>query len=175
MRKSALFMKHLPYIENKIEEGYKLDEVVLLLKLEHGFDMKSSSNLSNYLSRFRQKQSEPSNWKPSTRAIAEEAKTEEDIKVKSLDILPQQKEKEYVTTQHNHSNDEVDFDVLKQLEAELITDKARISKPKSIFRSDSKSQDDDENVSPEVLAELKAKLQKTKTSLASKSLFDDRI
>lgn len=55
MRKSALFMKHLPYIENKIEEGYKLDEVVLLLKLEHGFDMKSSSNLSNYLSRFRPK------------------------------------------------------------------------------------------------------------------------
>ena len=55
MRKSALFMKHLPYIENKIFEGYKLDEVVMLLKLEHNFDMKSSSNLSNYLSRFRPK------------------------------------------------------------------------------------------------------------------------
>lgn len=155
MRKSALFMKHLPYIENKILDGYKLDEVVMLLKLEHGFDMKSSSNLSNYLSRFRNKSEEQT-----------EKKTEKIIIKPSVHITQHQPQ------QQELQDDEIDIETLKQLEAELITDKARILKPKSIFRSDSKSEDDDENVSPEVLAELKAKLQKTKNSLASKSLFD---
>lgn len=145
MRKSALFMKHLPYIENKIEEGYKLDEVVLLLKLEHGFDMKSSSNLSNYLSRFRPK------------SVAQVSKSAEEIIIKPTTPKPQQKQEEN-RVEANSQDDEIDIDIIKQLEAELITDKARILKPKSIFRSDSKSEDDDENVSPEVLAELKAKL-----------------
>lgn len=55
MFKQAIFIKHLPYIEEKIEQGYKLSEVVMLLKLEHNFDMKTTSNLSNYLCRFRNK------------------------------------------------------------------------------------------------------------------------
>lgn len=155
MFKQAIFIKHLPYIEQKIDEGYKLSEVVMLLKLEHNFDMKSSSNLSNYLCRFRNK------------SAAQTEKKAEEIIVKHSTTMTQ-----YQPQQQELQDDEIDIETLKQLEAELITDKARILKPKSIFRSDSKSEDDDENVSPEILAELKAKLQKTKNSLASKSLFD---
>jgi len=120
MFKQAIFIKHLPYIEEKIEQGYKLSEVVMLLKLEHNFDMKTTSNLSNYLCRFRNKLA---------------AQTEKKI------------------------------------------DKANALKPKSLLRKNeinSQSQDDDE-VDPKVLEQLKAELEKDKKSmslLVSKSLFD---
>lgn len=155
MRKSALFMKHLPYIENKIEEGYKLDEVVLLLKLEHGFDMKSSSNLSNYLSRFRNKSEEQT-----------EKKTEKIIVKPSVHITQPQQQKQ---------DDEIDLEAIKRFEAQLEIDKANALRPKSLLRKNeiiSQSQDDE--VDPKVLEQLKAKLEKDKKSmslLVSKSLF----
>lgn len=139
MFKQAIFIKHLPYIEEKIEQGYKLSEVVMLLKLEHNFDMKTTSNLSNYLCRFRNK------------LAAQTEKNAEEI-------------------------DEIDIEAIRQLEAELASDKASILKPKSVLRKNeiiSQSQDDE--VDPKVLEQLKAKLEKDKKSmslLVSKSLFD---
>lgn len=136
MFKQAIFIKHLPYIEEKIEQGYKLSEVVMLLKLEHNFDMKTTSNLSNYLCRFRNK----------------------------------------LAAQTEKNAEEIDIEAIRQLEAELASDKASILKPKSVLRKNeiiSQSQDDE--VDPKVLEQLKAKLEKDKKSmslLVSKSLFD---
>lgn len=155
MFKQAIFIKHLPYIEQKIDEGYKLSEVVMLLKLEHNFDMKSSSNLSNYLSRFRPK------------SVAQTEKKAEEIIVKHSIPMTQQQELQ---------DDEIDIEAIRQLEAELASDKASILKPKSVLRKNeiiSQSQDDE--VDPKVLEQLKAKLEKDKKSmslLVSKSLFD---
>lgn len=107
MFKQAIFIKHLPYIEQKIDEGYKLSEVVMLLKLEHNFDMKSSSNLSNYLCRFRNK------------SAAQTEKKAEEISVKSSITMTQQQQKQKQELQ----DDEIDIEMLKQLEAELAADK----------------------------------------------------
>lgn len=161
MRKSALFIKHLSYVENKILEGYKLDEVVMLLKLEHGFDMKSSSNLSNYLSRFRNKSEEQT-----------EKKAEKIIVKPSVHITQHQPQQ-----QEHLQDDEIDLEAIKRFEAQLEIDKANALKPKSLLRKNeinSQSQDDDE-VDPKVLEQLKAELEKDKKSmslLVSKSLFD---
>lgn len=155
MFKQAIFIKHLPYIEEKIEQGYKLSEVVMLLKLEHNFDMKTTSNLSNYLCRFRNK------------LAAQTEKNAEEIIVKpSVHI-----------TQEHLQDDEIDLEAIKRFEAQLEIDKANALKPKSLLRKNeinSQSQDDDE-VDPKVLEQLKAELEKDKKSmslLVSKSLFD---
>ncbi len=162
MFKQAIFIKHLPYIEEKIEQGYKLSEVVMLLKLEHNFDMKTTSNLSNYLCRFRNK------------LAAQTEKNAEEIIVKpSVHITQHQPQQQ---KQQQKQDDEIDIEAIRQLEAELASDKASILKPKSVLRKNeiiSQSQDDE--VDPKVLEQLKAKLEKDKKSmslLVSKSLFD---
>lgn len=158
MFKQAIFIKHLPYIEEKIEQGYKLSEVVMLLKLEHNFDMKTTSNLSNYLCRFRNKL-----------AAQTEKNAEEIISVHITQHQPQQQE--------HLQDDEIDLEAIKRFEAQLEIDKANALKPKSLLRKNeinSQSQDDDE-VDPKVLEQLKAELEKDKKSmslLVSKSLFD---
>lgn len=123
MFKQAIFIKHLPYIETKISEGYKLDEVVMLLKLEHNFDMKSSSNLSNYLCRFRNKSAELT-----------EKKAEEIIVKPSIHTTQHQPQPQQQQQQQELQDDEIDIETLKQLEAELATEKESILKRKSIFR-----------------------------------------
>ena len=130
----------------------------MLLKLEHNFDMKTTSNLSNYLCRFRNK------------LAAQTEKNAEEIIVKpSVHITQHQ-------PQQQKQDDEIDIEAIRQLEAELASDKASILKPKSVLRKNeiiSQSQDDE--VDPKVLEQLKAKLEKDKKSmslLVSKSLFD---
>ena len=160
MFKQAIFIKHLPYIEEKIEQGYKLSEVVMLLKLEHNFDMKTTSNLSNYLCRFRNK------------LAAQTEKNAEEIIVKhSVHITQHQPQQ-----QEHLQDDEIDLEAIKRFEAQLEIDKANALRPKSLLRKNeiiSQSQDDE--VDPKVLEQLKAKLEKDKKSmslLVSKSLFD---
>lgn len=161
MFKQAIFIKHLPYIEEKIEQGYKLSEVVMLLKLEHNFDMKTTSNLSNYLCRFRNK------------LAAQTEKNAEEIIVKTSVHITQHQPQQ----QEHLQDDEIDLEAIKRFEAQLEIDKANALKPKSLLRKNeinSQSQDDDE-VDPKVLEQLKAELEKDKKSmslLVSKSLFD---
>lgn len=106
MFKQAIFIKHLPYIETKISEGYKLSEVVMLLKLEHNFDIKTTSNLSNYLCRFRNKS-----------AAQIEKKTEEII------VKPSIPTNQHQPKQELQDEEEIDFETIKKLEEELAADK----------------------------------------------------
>ncbi len=107
MFKQAIFIKHLPYIEEKISQGYKLSEIVMLLKLEHNFDIKTTSNLSNYLCRFRNKS-----------AAQIEKKAEEIIVKPSIPMTQHQPQKE-----HLQDEEEIDFETIKKLEEELVADK----------------------------------------------------
>jgi DNA-binding transcriptional MerR regulator len=118
MFKQAIFIKHLPYIEQKIDEGYKLSEIVMLLKLEHNFDMKTTSNLSNYLCRFRNKS-----------AAQTEKKAEEIIVKSSIPITQHQPQPQ----QQELQDDEIDIDIIKQLEAELSTDRNNCYISKSLI------------------------------------------
>lgn len=110
VKKSAVFKKLLPFIEQKLEEGYTYDGVVEILKAECDLEL-TENTFKNYLSRYRKEVSAPQN-----NII---------IETKQTELIPQLSETEKLES--DSSDDDVDLDKIQALLKIQKEQKGRIS------------------------------------------------
>lgn len=135
--KSMRFRELLPIIlELENSKLHLQDGIIEILKKEHGLDI-NLNTYRNYLFRYAPKDENLSSEPPvvTTNNIQQNTKIESnEMPVKTSNEVGENFKPSQDAA--NGNDDEIDIEAIRQLEAELASDKASILKPKSVLRKE---------------------------------------